>query len=81
MQGLHDHEDGAVVPGAGYVGLEQAQLFAHLGVPVTVVGRFAPHSEPEIAAVLPPATSRAHRSTSTSPTAPATPPPPAPSAT
>jgi mercuric reductase len=41
-----------VVLGAGYVGLEQAQLFAHLGVPVTVVGRFAPHAEPEIAAVL-----------------------------
>jgi mercuric reductase len=41
-----------VVLGGGYVGLEQAQLFAHLGVPVTVVGRFAPHTEPEIAAVL-----------------------------
>lgn len=41
-----------VVLGGGYVGLEQAQLFAHLGVQVTVVGRFAPHTEPEIAAVL-----------------------------
>lgn len=41
-----------VVLGAGYVGLEQAQLFAHLGVKVTIVGRFAPHTEPEIAAVL-----------------------------
>jgi mercuric reductase len=41
-----------VVLGVGYVGLEQAQLFAHLGVQVTVVGRFAPHTEPEIAAVL-----------------------------
>ncbi len=41
-----------VVVGAGYVGLEQAQLWAHLGTRVTLVGRFAPHSEPEIAAVL-----------------------------
>lgn len=41
-----------VVVGAGYVGLEQAQLWAHLGVSVTVVGRFAPHSEPELAHVL-----------------------------
>jgi len=41
-----------VVMGGGYVGLEQAQLFAHLGVQVTVVGRFAPHTEPEIAEVL-----------------------------
>jgi mercuric reductase len=41
-----------VVLGGGYVGLEQAQLWAHLGVQVTLVGRFAPHAEPEIAAVL-----------------------------
>ena len=41
-----------VVIGGGYVGLEQAQLWAHLGVQVTVVGRFAPHTEPEIADVL-----------------------------
>jgi mercuric reductase len=41
-----------VVLGGGYVGLEQAQLWAHLGVAVTVVGRFAPHTEPEIAGVL-----------------------------
>ncbi|MEX2658307.1 MAG: mercury(II) reductase [Acidimicrobiales bacterium] len=41
-----------VVMGGGYVGLEQAQLWAHLGVAVTVVGRFAPHTEPEIADVL-----------------------------
>lgn len=40
------------VMGAGYVGLEQAQLWAHLGVRVTVVGPFAPHAEPEIADVL-----------------------------
>jgi mercuric reductase len=41
-----------VVLGGGYVGLEQAQLWAHLGVQVTLVGRFAPHAEPEIAEVL-----------------------------
>ncbi|WP_035937595.1 mercury(II) reductase [Knoellia aerolata] len=41
-----------VVVGGGYVGLEQAQLWAHLGVRVTVVGRLAPHAEPEVADVL-----------------------------
>ncbi|KRF29272.1 mercuric reductase [Phycicoccus sp. Soil802] len=41
-----------VVIGGGYVGLEQAQLFAHLGVPVTIVGRLAPRAEPELASVL-----------------------------
>lgn len=41
-----------IVIGAGYVGLEQAQLFAHLGTQVTLVGRLAPHAEPELAAVL-----------------------------
>jgi mercuric reductase len=41
-----------VVMGGGYVGLEQAQLWAHLGVQVTLVGRFAPHAEPEVADVL-----------------------------
>ena len=41
-----------VVLGGGYVGLEQAQLWAHLGVAVTLVGRFAPHAEPDIAQVL-----------------------------
>ena len=41
-----------IVIGAGYVGLEQAQLFAHLGSHVTLVGRLAPHAEPEMAAVL-----------------------------
>ncbi len=41
-----------VVIGGGYVGLEQAQLWSRLGVTVTVVGRFAPHAEPEVADVL-----------------------------
>ena len=41
-----------IVLGGGYVGLEQAQLWAHLGVQVTLVGRFAPHAEPETAEVL-----------------------------
>lgn len=41
-----------VVIGGGYVGMEQAQLFAHLGTRVTVVGRLAPRAEPELVAVL-----------------------------
>ncbi len=41
-----------VVIGGGYVGMEQAQLFAHLGTRVIVVGRMAPHTEPELAAVM-----------------------------
>jgi mercuric reductase len=41
-----------VVVGGGYVGMEQAQLFADLGVTVTVVGRLAPHAEPELATRL-----------------------------
>lgn len=38
-----------VVVGGGYVGSEQAQLFAHLGARVTVVGRLVPRAEPELA--------------------------------
>lgn len=41
-----------IVIGGGFVGLEQAQLFARLGSAVTVVGRIAPHAEPELAAEL-----------------------------
>ena len=41
-----------VVIGGGFVGLEQAQLFARLGVEVTVIGRLAPHAEPELSSEL-----------------------------
>jgi mercuric reductase len=41
-----------VVIGAGYVGMEQAQLFAGLGATVTVVGRLAPGAEPELREVM-----------------------------
>ncbi|WP_433235015.1 mercury(II) reductase [Actinomadura nitritigenes] len=44
-----------IVLGGGAIGLEQAQLFARLGVAVTVVealGRLAPLEEPEISAVV-----------------------------
>ena len=41
-----------VIVGGGYVGMEQAQLFAHLGTEVTIIGRLAPRSEPELASAL-----------------------------
>ena len=41
-----------VVIGGGYVGLEQAQLWADAGVKVTLVGPLAPRAEPEIADVI-----------------------------
>lgn len=41
-----------VVIGGGFVGLEQAQLFARLGVEVTIIGRLAPHAEPELSSEL-----------------------------
>jgi mercuric reductase len=41
-----------LVVGGGYVGMEQAQMFAGLGTRVTLVGRLAPHAEPEIADVM-----------------------------
>ncbi len=41
-----------VVIGGGFVGLEQAQLFARLGSRVTMVGRIAPRAEPELASRL-----------------------------
>ncbi|MCG2799254.1 MAG: mercury(II) reductase [Cellulomonas sp.] len=46
---LTDLPRSLVVIGGGYVGTEQAQLFAHLGVDVTLVGRLAPRAEPELA--------------------------------
>jgi len=44
--------DSLLVIGGGYVGMEQAQLFAGLGARVTIVGRLAPHAEPEMAEVM-----------------------------
>jgi mercuric reductase len=49
---LTEIPDSLVVIGGGYVGMEQAQLFAHLGARVTLVGRLAPHAEPELRAVM-----------------------------
>lgn len=49
---LIDLPDSLVVIGGGYVGMEQAQLFAGLGTSVTLVGRLAPHTEPELAQVM-----------------------------
>lgn len=49
---LTELPDSLVVIGGGFVGLEQAQLFARLGVDVTVIGRLAPHAEPELSSEL-----------------------------
>lgn len=49
---LRDLPASLVIIGGGYVGMEQAQLFAHLASRVTVVGRLAPHVEPELADVM-----------------------------
>lgn len=38
-----------IIVGGGFVGLEQGQLFSHLGAEVTIIGRVAPHAEPELA--------------------------------
>jgi mercuric reductase len=47
-----DLPESLLVVGGGYVGMEQAQLFAHLGTRVTLIGRLAPRAEPELAAAL-----------------------------
>ncbi|GAC1322777.1 MAG: mercury(II) reductase [Mycobacteriales bacterium] len=44
--------DSLVVIGGGYVGMEQAQLFAGFGVQVTLLGRLAPGAEPELREVM-----------------------------
>jgi mercuric reductase len=49
---LDDLPASLVVIGGGFVGLEQAQLFAHLGTRVSIVGRLAPRAEPELASML-----------------------------
>jgi len=49
---LQELPESLVVIGGGYVGLEQAQLFSHLGAKVSVVGRLAPRAEPELTAGL-----------------------------
>ncbi len=41
-----------IVIGAGFVGVEQAQLFAHLGSKVTLIGRLLPTAEPELSSLL-----------------------------
>ncbi|MDQ3663630.1 MAG: mercury(II) reductase [Actinomycetota bacterium] len=41
-----------VVVGGGYVGMEQAQIFADLGSQVSLVGRLAPSAEPELREVM-----------------------------
>lgn len=46
---LTEVPDSLVIIGAGYVGLEQAQLFAQLGAQVSLVGNLAPRAEPELA--------------------------------
>lgn len=46
---LEELPDSLVVIGGGYVGMEQAQMFAHLGARVSLVGRLAPWAEPELA--------------------------------
>ncbi len=49
---LTELPDSLLVIGGGYVGMEQAQLFAGLGVQVSLVGRLAPAAEPELRQVL-----------------------------
>lgn len=48
---LREVPEHLIVIGGGFVGLEQAQL-PPLGAAVTLIGRFAPHAEPELSDVL-----------------------------
>jgi mercuric reductase len=49
---LTELPESLLVIGGGYVGMEQAQLFAGLGVKVTLLGRLAPAAEPELRQVM-----------------------------
>ena len=49
---LDELPDRLVVVGAGFVGVEQAQLFAHLGSRVTLVGPLVSSAEPELVGEL-----------------------------
>ncbi len=49
---LRDLPASLIVVGGGYVGMEQGQLFAGLGVAVTLIGRLAPVAEPELRQVM-----------------------------
>jgi len=49
---LTELPESLLVIGGGYVGMEQAQLFAGLGVKVTLLGRLAPTAEPELRQVM-----------------------------
>lgn len=49
---LAEVPESLVIIGGGYVGMEQAQLFAYLGARVTVIGRLAPNAEPELQQVM-----------------------------
>lgn len=49
---LRDLPHHLVIVGAGFVGVEQAQLFAHLGSQVILVGPLLPSADPELTAML-----------------------------
>lgn len=49
---LADVPESLVIIGGSYVGMEQAQLFAHLGARVTLIGKLAPKAEPELRQVM-----------------------------
>jgi len=49
---LTDLPASLIVVGGGFVGMEQAQLFAGLGTTVTLIGHLAPGAEPELQQVM-----------------------------